>query len=59
MHERMRALYYSVESTGQERAELATEIWERSAEMALEVRSELRPVPRRMPTSKSLAEESH
>lgn len=55
----MRVLYNSVESTGQERFELATEIWERSAEMALEVRSELRPVPRRMPISKSLAEESH
>ena len=47
---------YTAECTGQERSELATEIWERSAEMALEVRSE--PVPKGMPRFKCLAEES-
>ena len=48
-----------VEFTGQKRSDLATEILKLSAEMALEVRSELRPVPKRMTIFKCLAEESH
>ena len=40
---------YTVEATGQERAELGTEIQARSVEMAFELRSEPRPVRSGMP----------
>ena len=40
---------YTVEATGQERSELATEIQEWPVEMAFELRSEPRPVPSGMP----------
>ena len=51
-------MQYTAESIGQERSELATEIWGLSAEMALKVRSELGSVPRGMLLFKYLAEES-
>lgn len=45
-----------IQFTGQERSELATETWKLSAEMALEVRRERRPVLRGLAIFKCLAE---